>query len=502
MEKQFLLQADYSFGWDFILKNPDFDVAKKLEDCYFYNIDNQNMKVDAILWESHCFLPQECESNETEIFHYFQARGIDMMRVLIEACHKRGIQSIFHHRISDVDSSHVKKAKGKDGWNETKLAHPDWVIKTWWREGHWNFASEELRRFKLDYITKIMRQYDFDGICIDFSRHLPCLPVGRQWEERHCLTQFMCDLKSCMKGLSPAIKTGAKVPENSRVCRDDGFDMESWIQKDAVDFLVLGSRSVTVEVDWYQQITMGHNVKLYPCWDVHHSSDALHFMPKEFYRGLISNWIHKGADGVVAFNFAPAPASEMMKIGVNQAASGGAYEESQDFKEYYESYLESQDTSKKRKYVVERRGGYPYITGSFTTNCYAPLPAELPNDGAFVNVPIETIGDFRGRKATVRLVISNAKEGIDRFCILINGVEIKDASSDFHLIDRQIFWPAPQNPSGRTYCMTDHPSELLELSANIDGSLLTDKTIVSVAVIDRTDYFMDNISVERVEITV
>ena len=51
--------------------------------------------------------------------------------------------------------------------------------------------------------------------------------------------------------------------------------------------------------------------------------------------------------------------------------------------------------------------------------------------------------------------------------------------------------------------MTEHPSELLELSASIDGCLLKDITTVSVAVVDRTDYFiMDNISVERVEITV
>ena len=502
MGKQFLLQADYSFGWDFILSKPDFDAAQKLEECYFYNMDKKGIKVDAILWESHCFLPQECESNNTEIFRYFQARGIDMMQVLIDACHKRGIECIFHHRISDVDSSHVKKLKGKDGWNKIKLAHPDWVIKTWWREGHWNFASEELRRFKLDYITSIMQQYPFDGVCIDFSRHLPCLPVGRQWEFRQCLTQFMCDLKKEMNAINPSIKTGAKVPENSRVCRDDGFDMESWIKKDAVDFLVLGSRSVTVEVDWYKKITAGHDVKLFPCWDVHHSSDALHYMPKEFYRGLISNWFEKGADGVVGFNFAPAPANEMKKIGVDQVSSGGAYEDSQDFRKYYEGYLESRDTDLKRKYVAERRGGYPYVTGSFTTNCYAPLPAELPNDGSFVKIPVETIGNFSGKKATVRLVISNAKEGIDRFCIMVNNVEIKDPSVNFHLIDRQIFWPEPQQPSGRTYCMTENPSELLDLSKSFDGSLLTDKTVVSVAVMDRTDYFLDHISVERVEITV
>ena len=111
MEKKFILQADYNFGWNYILANPDVNAAEKLEKCYFYNIDKLGMKVDAILWESHCFLPQECESNNTDIYQCFKGRGIDMMQVLIDACHKRGIESIFHHRISEVDSSHVKKLK-------------------------------------------------------------------------------------------------------------------------------------------------------------------------------------------------------------------------------------------------------------------------------------------------------------------------------------------------------------------------------------------------------
>mgnify|MGYP000232862020 FL=1 len=50
--------------------------------------------------------------------------------------------------------------------------------------------------------------------------------------------------------------------------------------------------------------------------------------------------------------------------------------------------------------------------------------------------------------------------------------------------------------------MTDNPSELLVLSECIDGCLLSDKTIVSVAVIDRTDYILDNITVERVELII
>ncbi len=498
--KKFILQADFNYNWDEFLKNPVADFEKKIEECYFYNIDNGFAKVDAILWEGHPFLPQETVSNNRDIYKFFQNSGIDMMKYLIDACHKRGIKALFHNRASEVDYAHYKGLKGKDEWNEIKLAHPDWVIKTWYCQGLWNFDVAEVRKFKIDYISKIMSQYDFDGVCVDFARHTPLLPPGRQWECRDSLTAFMYDLRSGMKQIHNNIIIGAKVPENKEVCRDDGFDIEKWIENKSVDFFEIGSRTIDARVDWYRDITKGTDIKLYPCWDVWHSSDAMHFLEKDAYRGIISNWFEQGADGVVGFNYSPAPLSQMNKINIFNVW-GCDEETNPNFKSFYESFTESTDKLFRRKYMAERRGGYPYGTGSFGTNNLAPLPATIPNDGTYLNILLAALGEKGNSKARVRFVISNAKEGIDSFSVKINENETT-IKTDFHFIDDQIRYPNPQIPSGRTYCRTERPTELLEISSEVNGGVLKDKNTLSIAVIDRTDYCADNINVERAEIII
>ncbi len=498
MDKKFILQADYNYSWEELLKNRVENFEEKIEECYFYNIDNGYAKVDAILWEGHPFLPQETESNNREIYNFFKDSGIDMMKYLIDACHRRGIKALFHNRASEVDYSHYKGLKGKDGWNEIKLQHPDWVIKTWYCQGLWNFDVAAVRKLKIDYITKIMSEYNFDGVCIDFARHTPLLPVGRQWECRGSLTSFMSDLRNGMNKIRADIAIGAKVPENKEACFNDGFDIEEWTEKKLVDFFEIGSRTIDVRVDWYKEITKGTDIKLYPCWDVFHSSDAMHLLNKSAYRGIVSNWLGRGADGIVGFNFSPAPISQMKTIGISN--TWGCDEEiNPDYKELYEAFAESGKKEYSRKYMAERRGGYPYGTGSFGTNNLAPLPAQLPNDGAYLDIPLETLGALNNGKVSVRLVISNAKEGIDSFSVMLNGTEL-EAVTDFQLIDDQIRYPKPQISSGRSYCRTETPSELLEITAEADGRILKDKNILSIAVIDRTDYCADNINVERAEI--
>ena len=496
--KKFILQLDCCFG-DMSKYSP-----KELIEWMMYNIDKCGCKVDTILWETHRFMPMECPSNNTPTYEKFAERNIDIMRIIIEECHRRGIKCIMHCRASEVNVSAKKGLPGKQGWNKTKLEHPDWVIKTWYQEGHWNYACKEFREFKINYISKMMSQYDFDGFCIDFSRHLPVLPVGKQWELRGELTQFMRDLKQALKREDKEISVGAKVPENQMVCRDDGFDIETWIEEELTDFFVIGSRSIYVEVEWYKSLLKGKNIKLYPCWDSWHSGDAQHCVTKEFYRGLILNWFAKGADGVVGFNFIPAPQEVTFQMFEPRVFPGQPTDwlyRYPDYEEMYQSFLEVEDLSLNHKYAVDRRGGYPYLTGNFTNNTYAQLPMDIPNDGTKANVTIEVYERAQKDKVRLTFVIFNAKENIDKFKVYLNGEETEVFSVDFHYIDRQIFSPHPQPNSGRGYCVTSNPSELLRIDADFPTELLKfGDNVMSISVVDRTDYILDNIVIERAEI--
>ena len=55
----------------------------------------------------------------------------------------------------------------------------------------WNLAAEGLREYQVAILRELMTRYDLDGVQIDFSRHVPCLPAGRQWELREHVTGFM-----------------------------------------------------------------------------------------------------------------------------------------------------------------------------------------------------------------------------------------------------------------------------------------------------------------------
>ena len=67
----------------------------------------------------------------------------------------------------------------------------------------------------------------------------------------------------------------ARVSCNLECCRQDGFDIDEWARENLVDILTLGSRSIDCDIDEFLRVTRGHNIKLQPCHDDHHATDAL-----------------------------------------------------------------------------------------------------------------------------------------------------------------------------------------------------------------------------------
>ena len=157
------------------------------------------------------------------------------------------------------------------------------------------------------------------------------------------------------------------------------------------------------------------------------------------------------------------------------------------------------------RFATERRGGYPFLTGCGGNNVFAPLPAPIPNDETPLDIKIDVCGEFGDRSADVRFVITNAKASCDHFKVFLNGVEIKNLAEDYGYKDPQIFWPNPQPSIYTANCLNTSPAPILEIKARVDGGLLKNGTnTASIAVIDRTNYFLDSdsINVERAEIIV
>jgi hypothetical protein len=374
--------------------------------------------------------------------------GFAWVSALIREGRKRNLEVFWHERFSEVDlnSEGGLEMRARD---RIKAAHPDWVIRSWWWQGLWNAAAPGFRDYKLKILRELAANYDFDGLQIDFARHIPCLPPGRQWENREHMTQFMRMVRSMLleieKQRGKPFLLAAKVPENLRGCHIDGFDVETWAKENLVDIFTLGSRSLDVDIAAFCRITAGKSVKLQPCLDDHHATDGYLHSSIEFLRGAFSNWWQQGADSVVTFNWAVAPPEVASQIGgtVGPPSQGQAYQEvgSPATMQY-----------KDKRFAVQRRGVFPWAEGYFNRNEDAQLPAVLHNDGRVSAFQIRIGDDFAGNakhigQVTLRLILFNASPG-DQLIVSLNGAVLAPAGHDPNWKDPQIFSPEQQPSAG------------------------------------------------------
>ena len=206
-----------------------------------------------------------------------------------------------------------------------KRAHPDWVLRTWWKHGLWNFAVPQVRQLTVDSLREVAERYDLDGVQIDFARHIPCLPPGRQWELRHHVTELMRMARRMLLEVARRrgrpILLAAKVPRNLAGCRVDGLDVETG----PVSGWWTSSRSAPARWTSTWAVSAGSRraatFSVQPCLDDHHATDGYRYPPIELFRGVFGNWWQEGADAVVTFNWSNAPPEWCRKAGPSPGRS-------------------------------------------------------------------------------------------------------------------------------------------------------------------------------------
>ncbi|MBP1988791.1 hypothetical protein [Paenibacillus eucommiae] len=480
----------------------------KLIHFTFHFTDEKGSQIDTLIWDIDYFIPKEGSANNPGIKKWHEA-GIDVVNILLEESKKRGLENIWNHRISEVDFGSNGLGLGMERKNRIKADHPDWVVKSWWWQGLWNLASSDLRAYKLDYLRKLASMYQLDGIQLDFSRHVPCLPVGHQWENRGHATEFVSMVRSMLleigeKRSSPML-LAAKVPENLEGCHVDGLDVEAWAKQNLVDMFTLGSRTINVDIASFRKITEAKNIKLYPSHDDHHATDGYRYPPIEFFRGVFGNWRQQGADGVGTFNWSSATAEVYAQNGSTNYLGGPISQQ----EAYHEIGSLETMKFKDKMFVVERRGGYPWSEGYFNRNDDAPLPAVLYNDGRITELPVYVCDDLtcyldKVEKVHMRLILFGAKIE-DKMDIVVNGVITEIESYDVEWKDPQIFSPQPQPASGGSGHYKINPEQrLLMVAVPLTPSLFkVGRNWIGLSVIDRLPHYPGNdIVVEKLEILV
>ncbi len=420
----------------------------------FSHMDDPASQIDAIWWDINGASPGSAYPSEilppvdNPLLKKWLSEGIDWVQKLVDETRRRKLEVFWNYRVSEVDGLAGGGLATKE-LNPLKAAHPDWLVRdTWWWQGMWNLASEGLRNHKIEVLRELVTRYDFDGIQIDFSRHIPCLPIGKQWEMREHVTEFMRMVRDLLDEVGQKRQRpfllAAKVPRNPAGCRVDGFDVQTWADRNLVDILTLGSRSIDVEVEGFRKL-VGNDVQLQPCFDDHHATDAYRHQSIEFLRGVFDNHWRRGANSVVTFNWSTGVPEIAEKVG----AEVGPLSQQVAYREIGDPVTMA---GKDKIFAVERRGGYPWANGFFNRNDTAPLPGLLNGDGKPVNLTLHISDtpdatETTKSELTLRCILFRAR-GEDSFEIRINGIHLAVTLIDPDWKDAQIFSPAPQRTSG------------------------------------------------------
>ncbi len=407
-------------------------------------IDEPNVQIDSVWWDIQPLLKGYYPTPPDSLIYQWPTPETDIVAELIDQTRKRKLEVFWTHRISEVD---IKPPNTGGGWikkpHPFKEAHPDWLIDTWWPHGLWNLANAEVRKYKVDLIRHIAETYPLDGFQLDFARHIPCLPVGQQWEQRDHVTKFVRMVREML--LEVAEKKGrpillaVRVPRSLEGCRIDGFDVQTWAEQNLVDIFSLGSRSLEIDVESFRKIIGNRPIKLQPCLDDHHAPDGYRCPPIEVFRGTFSKWWKQGADSVMTFNWASADSAWCKEM-------GGEIAPPSQLEAYREIGTPGDLAGKDQTFVVERKGGYPWADGYFNQNNDSPLPKLMIAD-MWVEIPLR-IAKPRAPKSTELSVVISGASDADQVNLRLNGKALHPTSRDAGWKDPQISYPKPTPASG------------------------------------------------------
>lgn len=371
--------------------------------------------------------------------------GNDFLHHIVSGSRDRGLEVFFSCRVNegqDPNFDSVSFMADHEHWLVNFNEDPEGPAKLYFErlDGEvnqlkWDYVHSELRDHQVAALRELVTNYDVDGVQLDFARSAPYLHVGHQWVMRDHLTQFMREVRAVMHKReierSKPLLVAVRIAESLEGCHFDGIDIESWVEEDLIDLMVLGCRSFDVELAAFKSIVASSGVRLYPCHDNHHSSDGYKCTPLKVLRGIASNWWHQGADGISVFNFTCSDGRAEERSGSRLKPISPVHRQDWDTNRTFLS--EAGDpgllAGQPKTYAVQRRaGGAPWEFGypedgltmdhAFqNANMLAPLPARLGQHGkgtTLLHVYVgEKMTNLEGCTAMLRVLISDVTAQTD-----------------------------------------------------------------------------------------
>ncbi|WP_417384934.1 hypothetical protein [Gimesia sp.] len=245
--------------------------------------------------------------------------GHDPLTVMSDWCKENDVELFWSFRMNDTHDASTAWY-GPLLFPPLKKEHPEWLVgsaKQKPKNGRWtavDFTHEEICDLAFRYVEEVCRNYDVDGVELDFFRHLNYFkrvswgePAGelelQRMNDLLRRIRTMADEVSLQRGRP--ILIAIRVPDSVEYAKILGLDVETWLKEDLVDIMtVTGYFRLN---PWKVSVELGHKyqVPVYAGLSESRQKDQVArkvYASTEGFRGRAANAWSQGVDGVYLFN--------------------------------------------------------------------------------------------------------------------------------------------------------------------------------------------------------
>lgn len=266
----------------------------------------------------------------------FVELGTDPLEVTCTFAHENGFEFFWSNRINDTHDYEHRPDNPYERWSKLKSEHPEYLFGAIGEKlphGRWSavdFSHAEIRDLCVQYYSEVCKNYDVDGIELDFFRHLYLFRnVARGGFATPAQLNMLTDMVARIREVTEheGMKKGkpvlvlVRVPDCLDYCRGVGIDLETWMGKGLID-IVVGSGYFRLNF-WDYLVNTGHShqVKVYAGLSeprVKEEHPLMKRLQNSVYRARsLAAW-QAGVDGIYIFNEYNTKSKYLSEIG-NQA---------------------------------------------------------------------------------------------------------------------------------------------------------------------------------------
>ena len=245
--------------------------------------------------------------------------GMDNLEVMIDCARKNDLEIFFSNRMNDnhdwyfpgflsaIKVRHPEYTIGHADANASGTQSPEKTLRLMLQgkqgETALNFELPVIRNLTVAAMREICRNYDIDGIDLDYFRFFKLFPDPVGPEEMELLTDMMRKMRIMTE--EEGLRRGRPILIATRAinsldrCLNWGMDFETWLEEDLIDIIMpihvskqLGS------LEGFYKLARRYDVPIYPCVRYH----AVYQHSWEECRGEAMTRFAEGADGITTFN--------------------------------------------------------------------------------------------------------------------------------------------------------------------------------------------------------